>query len=265
VGLIGKIPEGKLMRIFLLVLCTFALSAKASAFDHSHQLLKQLLGEVVTVNNFQSRVDYGEVESRRNELESYLSQLAGVTQTEFDEFTGDQQLAYLINTYNAYQLKQVIDHYPIKSIKDVGSFFSSPWSKEFFTLFGKPASLDHVEHGLIRTIFDEPRIHFAVNCASISCPPLMPEAFVADRLDTQLETATFNFLMDTDANRLEGDTLYVSKIFDWYEADFPQGVVEFVGKYRPEWVENGKPDLGYTNYDWNLNTVNPAQGDDEFF
>ena len=252
------------MRTILFLLAALILPLKAAAFDHSHQVLNGLLGEVVVVNNYQSRVDYGEVENRRPQLEAYLAELAAVTQAEFDKFSGDQQLAYLINTYNAYQLKQVIDNYPIKSIKDVGSFFSSPWSKEFFTLFGEPASLDHVEHGLIRTIFDEPRIHFAVNCASISCPPLMPEAFVADKLDTQLETATFNFLMDAQANRLEGDTLYVSKIFDWYEEDFSQGVVEFVGKYRPEWLEGGKPDLSYTSYDWNLNTVNPNSAQDDF-
>jgi hypothetical protein len=151
-----------------------------------------------------------------------------------------------------------VDHYPIDSIKDVGSFFSSPWSKEFFTLFGQPASLDYVEHELIREMFDEPRIHFAVNCASISCPPLLNEAFVAARLDAQLESAAFNFLNDSAANRLEGDTLYLSKIFDWYEEDFTGGVIDFVAKYRPDWVANGQPKLSYTPYDWNLNAASPA-------
>ena len=250
-----KLLEFNIMRTLLFLLVTFAASTHADEFDHDHSIFTELLKDVVVVDGYQSRVRYSQLENRQTQLEAYLAQLASVSQQQFDAFEPDQQLAFLINTYNAYQLKQVIDHYPIESIKDVGSFFSSPWSKEFFTLFGQPASLDHVEHGLIRTIFTEPRIHFAVNCASISCPPLMPEAFVADRLDTQLETATFNFLMDVDANRLEGNTLYVSKIFDWYEQDFPQGVIPFVAKYRPEWIKNGEPDLGYTGYDWNLNVA----------
>lgn len=241
------------MRTLLTLLLLTVLPVTAQAFDHSHTVFNELLDDVVVVNGHQSRVRYDEVANQLGNLEAYLEQLSGVSQSEFDQFTKDEQLAFLINTYNAYQLKQVIDHYPIKSIKDVGSFFSSPWSKEFFTLFGEPASLDHVEHGLIRTIFDEPRIHFAVNCASISCPPLMAEAFVADRLNEQLEAATFNFLRDTAANRLEGDELYLSKIFNWYADDFKQGVIPFVAKYRPDWTANGTPELGYTDYDWNLN------------
>ena len=246
------------MRILLFLLLAVSLpavtfSSQAETFDHSHSDFTALLEDVVVANNFQSRVRYSEVVSRRDELDGYLGHLAGVSRPSFDKFSPDQQLSFLINTYNAYQLKQVIDHYPIESIKDVGSFFSSPWSKEFFTLFGEPASLDLVEHGLIRTLFKEPRIHFAVNCASISCPPLMAEAFVASDLNAQLETATFNFLKDADANRLEGDTLYVSKIFDWYSGDFPQGVIPFVSKYRPDWVHNGEPNLDYTEYDWRLN------------
>jgi hypothetical protein len=249
--------QTRLQRFILLLLFSY-LPLQASAFDHSHQTFTALLQEVVVVNGHQSRVQYQQVLQQRARLEAYLSQLSQVSETQFSGFTREQQLAFLINTYNANQLKQVVDHYPIDSIKDVGSFFSSPWSKEFFTLFGQPASLDYVEHELIRKMFDEPRIHFAVNCASISCPPLLNEAFVADRLDTQLESAAFNFLNDSAANRLEGDTLYLSKIFDWYEEDFTGGVIDFVAKYRPDWVANGQPKLSYTRYDWNLNAANSA-------
>lgn len=248
-----------MLRKLLLTFFVFCLSpiglAKETGFDHSHQAFTGLLQEVVVVQGHQSRVHYSKVLDRRADLEGYLIDLSQVTRSEFDSFAADQQLAFLINTYNSHQLKQVIDHYPIESIKDVGSFFSSPWSKEFFTLFGEPASLDLVEHGLIRTLFKEPRIHFAVNCASISCPPLMPEAFVGERLNEQLEAATHNFLKDTAANRLEGETLYLSKIFDWYSGDFTEGVLTFVGKYRPDWLADGEPKLDYTDYDWNLNEV----------
>ncbi len=242
------------MRVLLFCLGgLISLAGHAQSFDQSHSVFDQILKDTVAVDGHHSRVNYAEVIRQRAKLDAYLAQLSGVSKSEFDALLPDQQLAFLINTYNAYQLKQVVDHYPIDSIKDVGNFFSSPWSKEFFTLFGEPASLDLVEHGMIRTMFKEPRIHFAVNCASISCPPLMAEAFVADRLNAQLETATFNFLNDLDANRLEGDTLYLSKIFQWYEGDFATGVIDFVAKYRPDWVEGGTPELDYTDYDWNLN------------
>ncbi len=238
---------------FGLLALLLANAVHGADFDHQHQALTNLLQEVVVVNGHQSRVRYEQLIEKKSELDAYLTSLAGVTRAEFDAFSEAEQLAFLINTYNSQQLKQVIDHYPIKSIKDVGSFLSSPWSKEFFTLFGEPASLDLVEHGMIRTLFNEPRIHFAVNCASISCPPLMSEAFVGGKLDAQLEAATINFLKDSSANRLEGDTLYLSKIFDWYSGDFTGGVLSFVANYRPDWFADGEPDLSYTDYDWRLN------------
>jgi len=201
----------------------------------------------------QSRVDYPRLIETRGQLDQYLASLSSVPRTTFDGFTKDQQLAYLINTYNGYQLRQVIDHYPLKSIKDVGSFFSSPWSKEFFILFGEAASLDYVEHQLIRKLFKEPRIHFAVNCASISCPPLSNQAYVALRLDDQLEHAASNFLNDTEANYLKGETLYVSKIFDWYEEDFPNGVINFATRYRSGLPAANQIKLRFSEYNWNLN------------
>lgn len=240
----------KSLALFLLLLSA---SVQAEVFDHKHQPFSDLLGDVVHVQGHQSRVDYPRLIESRGKLDQYLKVLSSVSRTTFDGFTRDQQLAFLINTYNANQLRQVIDNYPLKSIKDVGSFFSSPWSKEFFTVFGKPASLDFVEHKLIRTLFKEPRIHFAVNCASISCPPLSNEAYVANKLDAQLDSAVTNFLADTQINYLKGKTLYVSKIFDWYEEDFPNGVINFVKNYRADLPDSNKIKLDYSEYNWNLN------------
>ncbi|MFT7245030.1 MAG: transcription elongation factor GreA-like protein [Candidatus Azotimanducaceae bacterium] len=248
----------------LILLCTFSFTAEITAevsaemFDHQHSTFTKVLSEVVVVDGHQSRVDYPKLISQRVELHQYLASLSSVSRSEFDEFSPDQQLAYLINTYNAYQLRQVIDHYPLDSIKDVGSFFSSPWSKKFFRLFDEPTSLDIVEHQLIRQLFNEPRIHFAVNCASISCPPIMPQAFVASHLDAQLDAATINFLSDRQANYLQGSTLYLSKIFDWYEEDFGGSVVAFVTGYRPELLqgltqESGALKVAYSPYNWDLN------------
>lgn len=244
--------------LMILSACLAMSSATAETFDHQHKTFTSLLSEVVVVDGHQSRVDYPKLISQRDELDQYVASLSSVTRSDFDDFSPDQQLAFLINTYNGYQLRQVIDHYPLASIKDVGSLFSSPWSKKFFTLFNEPASLDIVEHQMIRKLFDEPRIHFAVNCASISCPPLMPEAFVASNLDAQLDAATINFLSDRQANYLEGSTLYLSKIFDWYEEDFGGNVVAFVAGYwsEPSGLLKQKPNtikVAYSSYDWNLN------------
>jgi hypothetical protein len=240
----------KYLAALVLLLST---SVYAEVFDHDHQSFGELLGDIVSVQGRQSRVDYPQLIQARGKLDHYLESLSSVSRTSFDGFNKDQQLAFLINTYNGYQLRQVIDHYPIKSIKDVGSFFSSPWSKEFFTLFGEASSLDFVEHQLIRKLFKEPRIHFAVNCASISCPPLSNEAYVAPRLNDQLDAAASNFLNDAEENYLKGKTLYASKIFDWYEEDFPNGVINFVKTYRTDLPDENQIELKFSDYNWNLN------------
>ncbi len=247
--------DGQPIMKYLMALLLFVSSyTQASGFDHQHARLTTLLADVVEIRGHQSRVNYELLIERRGELDAYLEQLSSITRKEFDEFSESQQLAFLINTYNGFQLKQVIDNYPIKSIKDVGSFFSSPWSKEFFSLFDEPASLDHVEHSLIRKLFKEPRIHFAVNCASISCPPLANEAYQAGKLEAQLESAAFNFLQDKQANYLDGETAYVSKIFSWYEEDFTEGVVAFVARYWSSLpVDLNEVDVKYTAYNWSLN------------
>lgn len=248
--------------LILLSACLAMTKAAAETFDHQHSTFSSLLADVVVVQGHQSRVDYPKLIGQRVRLDQYLASLSSVSRTEFDAFSSDQQLAFLINTYNGYQLRQVIDNYPLKSIKDVGSFFSSPWSKDFFKLFYEPASLNFVEHELIRQLFKEPRIHFAVNCASISCPPIQPEAFVASSLDAQLDAAAVNFLSDRQANYLDGNTLYLSKIFDWYEEDFGGSVVTFVSGFWPELLQESasgvaqnpaKLKVAYAPYDWNLN------------
>ena len=244
------------MKLVCLLLVMLSASANAASFDHSHPVFSKLLSDVVVIKGHTSRVNYALLIERRGELDAYLNRLSGISRSRFDGFTESQQLAFLINTYNGYQLKQVIDHYPLKSIKDVGSFFSSPWSKEFFTLFGEPASLDFVEHQLIRKLFAEPRIHFAVNCASISCPPLANQAYQADQLEDQLQAAAVNFLNDRSANYIDGNTLYLSKIFDWYEEDFTPAVVPYVAQYWSEVAGSPKGlKVSYTSYDWNLNEI----------
>lgn len=228
-----------------------------ATFDHSHDAFTQVLQKVVHPQGRASRVDYRQLTQDPDRLSTYLATLSSVSQQQFNGFTKPQQLAFLINAYNGYQLKLVIDNYPIGSIKDVGNFFRSPWDIEFFQLFGDDASLNLIEHGMIREQFNEPRIHFAVNCASISCPPLQRVAFQAVQLDEQLEAATVNFLNDESVNRVDPNSnrLLVSKIFDWYGEDFDDVTAFILSKMQGVESSNQAFELDYLDYDWGLNQL----------
>ena len=228
-----------------------------ATFDHSHDAFTQVLQKVVHPQGRASRVDYRQLTQDPDRLSTYLATLSSVSQQQFNGFTKPQQLAFLINAYNGYQLKLVIDNYPIGSIKDVGNFFRSPWDIEFFQLFGDDASLNLIEHGMIREQFNELRIHFAVNCASISCPPLQRVAFQAVQLDEQLEAATVNFLNDESVNRVDPNSnrLLVSKIFDWYGEDFDDVTAFILSKMQGVESSNQAFKLDYLDYDWGLNQL----------
>lgn len=247
-------------------------SAQAeNAFDHS-QWDALLNGNVTLINGGQaSQVNYQGFADNEAALNTYLKALEGVSQSEFDAWPKEDQLAFLINAYNAWTVSFILTKWPdLKSIKDLGSFFSSPWSKEFVPLLGETRSLDNIEHTLIRGSdrYNDPRIHFAVNCASIGCPALANIAFQGDNLDSLLETQTELFLADSSRNRLNGKTLELSSIFKWYREDFEKGwkgynsLEAFIHNYAsamslPESVKadlsNEKVDIKFLSYDWALN------------
>ena len=255
----------------------FATAHAACAFDQAHAAWDALLKRdvVVAPGGNASRVDYAAFKRDQDALNLYLDSLSAVTAGEYQAWTREQQLAFLINAYNAYTVKLVLTRYPgIKSIKDIGSLAQSPWKKEFFALLGTARSLDAVEHGMIRApgAFDEPRIHFALNCASIGCPMLRDEAYVAGRLDAQLESAVRRFLGDRSRNRFDpvSGRLEISPLFDWYRADFEKGgrdvnsVPRFLAKYADivadeavghALVRRGALPIRYLSYDWTLNDV----------
>lgn len=216
-------------------------------------------------------VDYGAFARERRRLDAYLDALSAVPREDFDGWTDDQQLAFLINAYNAYTIALVLSGWPdIESIKELGGFLRSPWEKRFFRLLGERRSLDDVEHGLIRGSgrYREPRIHFAVNCASVGCPALRREAYVGRDLDRQLEDQTRRFLADDSRNRLEDATLYVSPLFKWYREDFASGfrgadsLGAFLARYAdalglgPDGARRlaaGEMPIAFLDYDWSLN------------
>lgn len=234
------------------------LLAGADAFDHSHEQFTFVLEEFVE----DGLVDYSGLKANPEGLDAYLGSLASVPLKIFQSWTKDQQLAFLINLYNAQTLRLILDHYPIKSIKDIGGLMTKPWDLKIADLFGKVVSLNTIEHGMIRKNYDEPSIHFAVVCAARGCPELRAEAYQADKLNEQLEEQAQAFLANRTNNRIDLDSkvLYLSPIFKWYKEDFQEGtrgVSYFISRYfqgdvaRRLRMEKFK--IRYTDYDWSLN------------
>lgn len=225
--------------------------------DHSHAAFSAILEKHIK----DERVDYAGLKANPAPLKIYLDTLAAVPESAFRKWDQNQQMAYLINLYNAATLKLVADHYPLKSIKEIGGE-KGPWKQEIVRLFGKLQTLDHIEHELLRPKYQDPRVHFGVNCASIGCPALRAEAFQAAKLDAQLDEQGRNFIRDGSKNRLDAKNkiLYLSNIFDWFKDDFTKksGTLEkFIAKYASEAdrkvIEQGGLTIQNTNYDWNLN------------
>lgn len=162
----------------------------------------------------------------------------------------NEQKAFWINVYNIYTIKLIIDNYPVKSINDIGS----PWDKKFINIAGKSYSLNQVENEILRPRFNDPRVHFGINCASISCPKLHNAAFTASNLDSKLNKLTKEFVNDKKMNELNASSIKVSKIFDWYGVDFKKDgtLLDWLNKYSDTKI-NSDAKLTYANYDWNLN------------
>jgi hypothetical protein len=203
------------------------------------------------------RVDYSGFKRDEARLDAYLAHLEAV---DVDALNRNEQFAFYSNAYNAWTIKLILTGYPgIDSIKDLGSVFRSPWKQKLVRLNTGVFTLDEVEHDILRPRFKDPRVHFAINCAAKSCPPLYPEAFVGDRLDDQLDDATRSFINDPQQYRIEGDVLVVSRIFKWFGEDFENGPLAFFLQYADaplkEALEARRETLtvDYLDYDWSLN------------
>lgn len=260
--------------VAILAMCVALPSA---AFDHAYAAWGALLQKHVRyiANGDASRVDYAGMKRDHDALNAVLADFEKVPRAEFDAWTKPQQEAFLMNAYNAFTIEKILTRYPdIHSIRDFGTVFGNPWKDRFFTLFGEPMNLDGIEHGMLRKegVYDEPRVHVAVVCASVGCPMLRNEPFVAERLDAQLEDAMRRFLSDRSRNRYDAASgeLQVSKIFDWYGKDFEHGwhgygsVRATLARYadlladRPEdraAVRAQKPPVTFLDYDWSLNDI----------
>lgn len=275
----GSVPPRLTRRTLIAGLAAIAWPAAAQTFDHSHAAWSALLKRHVLVlrGGQASQLRYAGMAAERAAPKAYLSALAAVDAQAFAAFSRPQQMAFLINAYNAGTVELVLTQYPrLVSIKDLGGFLSSPWKKAFVPLLGRTRTLDDIEHDMLRAPgrYDDPRIHFAVNCASVGCPALREEAFVADRLDAQLDEQTARFLADRSRNRWNTaeQRLEVSKIFDWYGEDFRAGhrgiasLAAFLARHADaladapadrERIRAQRVSITYLDYDWALNDVKP--------
>ncbi len=232
-------------------------SGAAAAFDHAHPAWDTLLKKHVVLleGGKASRLRYADLARERPLLKAYLESLSQVGEAQFNGWSRPEQMAFLINAYNAFTVEKILTRYPrLGSIWDFGRVFGNPFRDRFFVLLGAPKSLDDVEHGILRKAYREPRIHFAVNCAAVGCPLLREEAYVAQRLERQLEEQAERFLADRSRNRFHDGRLEVSKIFDWFKEDFEPREEYFMKYARILGVPPGaSPPLAFLDYDWSLN------------
>jgi hypothetical protein len=250
-------------RTLLIAATALPFAARGQTFDHSHAAWSALLARHVVVlqGGRASQLRYAAFANDRAALKAYLASLASVSQATFDAWPKPQQMAFLINAYNAFTVELILTRYP-----------QSPWKPKIVSLLGTQLSLDNIEHDLLRARgrYDDPRVHFAVNCASIGCPALREEAFVADKLDAQLDEQAARFMADRSRNRWAPDRqrLEVSKIFDWFGDDFRQGfkgittLQGFLARHADrladasadrERIRSMQAPVAFLDYDWKLN------------
>jgi hypothetical protein len=244
-------PTGLLSILLILIGGLFSPTPAGPTVDH--RIYSELLKKYVK----NGKVDYAGFKSQEEKLDSYLKILEGVDSKNLSE---DEQFAFYANAYNAWTIKLILTGYPeVKSIKDLGSLFKSPWKQKIVRIDGNVITLDNVEHDILRPRFKDPRVHFAINCAAISCPPLRSEPFQGGILNTQLDDSTRSFLNNPTSYKLDGNTLYVSRIFKWFAEDFNHDVLSFYLKFADselrQKLEAKRTTLNikYMAYDWGLN------------
>ena len=213
---------------------------KEATLDMHKELDKLLQAHVSSAG----KVNYKGIKGDKDRLENYLALVSNNKPKA--SASRDEKLVYWINIYNAYTIKMVVDNYPLNSIKDLEG--GKPWDKKWINIKGTTYSLNQIENEIIRPTFNEPRIHFAVNCAAKSCPPLMNKAWNASSLEADLEKATKVFINNTTYNTIDNGKAQVSKIFDWYKEDFAD-IKKYISKYSGKEVK----EISFKEYDWSLN------------
>ncbi|MEE9439827.1 MAG: DUF547 domain-containing protein [Saprospiraceae bacterium] len=210
----------------------------------NHRIFDQLLQSAVSAAGV---VDYAKLKSQELKLDKYLKILE--SSRPGSNWTDDENLAFWINAYNAFTIKMILNNYPVEKITDLHG--GKPWDKKWISINGKTLSLNNIENDIIRPTYREPRIHFAVNCAAKSCPPLLNKAFTPSNLKTQLESQAKKFINNPKLNTLEKNQIEVSKIFEWYGVDFGE-IPSYISKYANTTVKSNAK-VTFKKYDWALN------------
>lgn len=212
-----------------------------SQVDHS--VWNELLKKHVSISG---KVNYKGFKADKAKLVKYTSYLQSKEPT--TEWSRNEKLAYWINVYNAFTVKLIVDNYPTKSIMKI----DKAWDKKLITVGSKNYSLGEVENNILRKM-RESRIHFAINCASVSCPKLLNEAFTPEKLSSQLKIVTKQFFVDVTKNQISPNSVKVSKLFEWYAKDFSNGdIIAYINKYSGKKVSTSAK-ISYLEYNWNLN------------
>jgi hypothetical protein len=245
-----------IISIFLFNLsCGSSELGQVNSAPPSHQAFDELLKKHVSKDGI---VNYKGFIQDKAKLDKYLDLLSN-NAPDRGKWSIEEQLAYWINAYNAFTVKLIVDNYPVKSIQDLHPKVKIPlintvWHIKFFKIGGKEASLDEIEHKILRKEFDEPRIHFAINCASFSCPPLLNEAFVPEKINQQLDLVAHTFINDTKRNKITADKIEISSIFSWFKGDFTKNgsLIDYLNQYSKVKIKpNAK--VSHLDYDWSLN------------
>jgi hypothetical protein len=227
--------------IFLLffICCTLSINAQKNKHSRWNQMLQKYV-------DIQGQVDYKNWLSEKKQLDAYIQTLEKMPSLEMASKAA--KLAYWINAYNALTVQLILENYPLQSIRDL----DDPWDTNCFKINDQSYTLGEIEHQILRKM-DEARIHFAINCASASCPKLKNEAYQEKQLEAQLTEATRDFLMDTTKNKLSEEQLQLSRIFLWFGNDFGSKAerLEFISQYSG--LNLNRPKIDYLTYDWSLN------------
>ena len=240
---VGVVNQKMISKFYSFIFCFFLLlTVQGQKNDYSlwNNFLKKYVSN-------KGKVNYEAIKTNPENLNVVLQSL---TKTIPDEnWSKNEKLAFWINAYNALTIDLILRNYPLISIKDI----KNPWQQRLWKLVDTNYNLEEIEHDILRKM-DEPRIHFAIVCASVSCPKLQNEAFVAEKIESQLSKVTSEFLLDTSKNFISPNSLELSKIFQWFSIDFKQNgsLIKFLNKYTDiEISEHAK--IKFKDYNWDLN------------
>lgn len=243
-----------ILALFLSFSCSGPKAIAGTAGSPDHQTWDQLLQSHV---NDEGWVDYKGMIQDSSKLNQYLNDLE--SHPPGKKWSDNERMTYWINAYNAYTVQLIIRNYPVKTIKEIGGSLykiNTSWDLKFIKIAGEKLDLNNIEHKKLRKQFDDPRIHFAIVCASYSCPRLLNRAFTAEKLDQQLDFLAKDFLMDQRKNQVSADKLQLSKIFNWYKGDFTgkkhKNIISYIQQYTEVKIDP-EAEIVWNDYKWDLN------------